>query len=80
MPARSMNDVYREFAKMYANGEPIRPADALEAAILAAGKKTEDVTTDWLRSLRRDWIHGESEEPFEDERANRAYWRILAAE
>jgi hypothetical protein len=80
MAARSMDDVYREFARMYANGEPIRPPEALEAAMVAADKMTNDVTTEWLRSLRHDWVIGESDEPFTDERANRAYWRILAAE
>jgi hypothetical protein len=80
MPARTMDDVYREFARMYANGEPIRPLEAVEAAMVAAGKMIDDVTAEWLRSLRHDWVIGESDEPFEDERANRAYWRILAAE
>ncbi len=70
-------DVYRRFAKIWANGEPVRDARELAAALRAAGVPEAQITDDWLRSLRREWVYGESEEPFVDERANRSYRREL---
>lgn len=72
--------MYRRFAAIWANGEPIRTERELAAMMRAAGKSAEDPSDEWLRSLPRAWVYGWSEEPFADERANRQYRRELEGE
>ncbi|HJL19495.1 MAG TPA: hypothetical protein RMH99_27785 [Sandaracinaceae bacterium LLY-WYZ-13_1] len=74
MSDEGQRDAYRRFASIWANGEAIRSEPELEAAIRAAGKDGDaPVTDEWLRSLRRAWVYGDSDDPFENERANRSY-------
>jgi hypothetical protein len=70
-------DAYRRFSSMWADSEPVRSERELEAAIRAAGLGEQPVPDDWLRSLRRDWVYGDSDEPFADQGANRVYRREL---
>lgn len=70
-------DIYRRFASIWANGAPLRSPHELRAAVRGAGLSESEVTDEWLRSLSRAWVYGETEEPFEDERANRIYRREL---
>jgi len=72
-----MLEVYRQFGRIYADSTPIRSEHELDAAILAAGMHEGDVTKQWLRSLRRPWVYGESETPFVSDRLNRRYFRML---
>ena len=76
--AEEERDAYRRFAAMWANGEPVRSEHELEAAIRAAGLEGQPVSDEWLRELDRRWVYGESDEPFESERANRSYRRELS--
>jgi hypothetical protein len=71
---------YLQFGRIYADSTPIRSEHELDAAILAAGLHPEDVTKQWLRSLRRPWVYGESDEPFVSDRLNRRYFRMLFEE
>jgi hypothetical protein len=73
-------DVYRRFAAMWANGEPVRNAHELYAVVRAAGIDEGEVSDEWLRSLSREWVYGELDDPFVDERANRIYRRELLGE
>ena len=73
-------DVYRRFAGIWANSEPLRDAHELWAALRAAGVSEELVTDDWLRSLSPAWVYGRADEPFADERANRLYRRELTGQ
>jgi|GEM_PF-1338333 len=75
-----LEKLYASFARIYADGKPIRGAFELVAAIRAAGLEPEDVTEDWLRTLNRDWVYRESLAPFQDPIANRLYHRILAGD
>ena len=77
MPSNSLTDLNDQFARIYANSEPIRGLAELDAAVRAAGLDYTQVTVDWLRSLKRDWVYLRDPEPFEDERTNRAYRREL---
>lgn len=70
-------DVYRRFAAMWADSEPLRDAHELWAALRAAGVSEEAVTDDWLRSLPPDWVYRRADVPFADERVNRIYRREL---
>lgn len=73
-------ELYRRFAAIWANSEPIRNARELSAMLRAAGKREDEITDEWIRALPRSWVYGETEEPFADERANRQYRRELAGE
>ena len=75
-----LQELYASFARTYADGKPIRGAFELVAAIRAAGLEPEQVTEDWLKTLNRDWVYGESLLPFQDPAANRVYRRILTGE
>lgn len=77
MPSKSLAELNDEFARIYANSDPIRGLAELDAAVHAAGLDYPQVTSEWLRSLKRDWVYLRDPEPFEDERANRAYRREL---
>lgn len=77
MDRRLLPGVYRRFAAIGADGEPIRTERELAAMMRAAGKSAEDATDEWLRSLPRAWVYGWSDGPFADERANRLYRREL---
>jgi hypothetical protein len=72
-----LEERYSWFARIYADGKPIRGIFELGAAIRAAGLEPANVTEDWLRALNRDWVHGESLLPFRDAAANRLYQRFL---
>ncbi|MCZ7680596.1 MAG: hypothetical protein M5U28_18250 [Sandaracinaceae bacterium] len=74
------HDVYRRFAAIWANGEPVRSAREVGAMIRAAGKREADITDEWLRALPHAWVYGASDDPFPDERANRQYRRELEGE
>ena len=69
--------LYASFARMYADGKPIRGVFELVAAIHAAGLEPKNVSADWLRSLNRDWVYGEALLPFQDLAANRLYRKFL---
>lgn len=73
-------DVYRRFAAIWANSEPVRSARELSAMLRAAHKREDEITDEWIRSLPGSWVYGLSEEPFADERANRQYRRELSGE
>jgi hypothetical protein len=75
----TLDEVNDAFARIYANSRPIRSRDELEAAVRAAGLKFEEVTDEWLLSLKKGWVFLESDAPFDDERANRAYRREMMA-
>lgn len=77
MADSTYQDAHRRFSAMWANSEPVRGEHELEAAIRAAGLADQPVPDDWLRSLRRDWVYGDSDEPFADQNANRSYRREL---
>jgi hypothetical protein len=68
---------YRRFARKFADSTPIRGQAELAAAMHAAGLRDEDVTPDWLLSLRRSWVYGTSDTPFTTELLNRRYFRML---
>ncbi len=70
-------ELYRRFAEIWADGEPIRSSRELAALLRAAGKREEDVDEAWLRALPRAWVYGWSDDPFADDRANRQYRREL---
>jgi len=72
-----IEELYASFARMYANGTPIRGPFELVAAIRAAGLDPGTVTDEWLESLNRDWVYGDSFVPFQDAAANRLYHRFL---
>jgi hypothetical protein len=72
-----LEELYASFARIYGDGKPIRGAFELVAAIRAAGLEPDQVTEDWLKTLNRDWVYGESLLPFQDPAANRLYQRIL---
>jgi hypothetical protein len=73
----TLDDIYARFAELYANSEPIRSKAELDAAIVASSRDYGEVDDDWLRSLDSTWVYQRAEEPFSDERANRAYRREL---
>ena len=75
---RTIDDVYRRFSAMWANGEPVRDEREFAAALRAAGITPEQVTDEWLRAFPRGWVYGYEEAPFADERANRVYRRELS--
>ncbi len=75
--SNDLEALYARFARIYADGKPIRGAFELVAAIHAAGLKVETVTEDWLKALNEDWVYGESLLPFQDAAANRLYQRFL---
>ena len=77
MTTRTLEAVNDDFARLYANGAPIRSIDELDAAIRAAGLDYNAVGEDWLRSLSNEWVLLQSDSPFEDEKKNRAYRREL---
>lgn len=70
-------EVYRRFAAIWANGQPVRSARELQALLRAAGIDEQSVSDEWIRSLPPAWVYGEMDEPFVDERANRMYRREL---
>ena len=72
-----LQQLYATFARIYADGKPIRGVFELVAAIHAAGLEPENVTEDWLRALNGDWVYGESLLSFQDPAANRLYQRFL---
>lgn len=73
-----IEELYARFARLWANSHPVRSAAELEAALRACGLEHEDASDDWLRSLSRDWVYHESDDPFTDAAANRAYRRELS--
>lgn len=73
-----IQDAYERFFRVWGNSEPIRRPDELAAALTAAGKDPAQANEDWLRSLDRDWVYGDSDAPFKDERTNREYRRLVA--
>ncbi len=73
-------DVYRRFAAIWADSEPLRDAHALWAALRAAEISEDAVTDDWLRALSSEWVYGRAEVPFADERVNRIYRRELTGQ
>ena len=77
MSEPDIDAVNQDFSRLYANSKPIRTKDELDAAIRAAGLPYEGVSEEFLRSLRKDWVFLESEQPFEDDRQNKAYRREL---
>jgi hypothetical protein len=79
MAEKTLEQINDEFARLYANSVPIRSMDELDAAIQAAGLDYDRVTEEWLRSLQRNWVYLMSDEPFEDEKQNRAYRREMSA-
>ena len=74
---KELEELYATFARIFADGKPIRGVFELVAAIHAAGLEPENVTEDWLRALNGDWVYGDSLFPFQDPTANRLYQRFL---
>ena len=74
---KDLEELYATFARIFADGKPIRGVFELVAAINAAGLEPENVTEDWLRALNGDWVYGDSLVPFQDPKANRLYQRFL---
>lgn len=72
-----IEQVYARFARIWKNGHPVRSAAELGAAVRAAELEPEQVSDEWLRSLSRAWVYHDAEDPFDDERVNRAYRREL---
>jgi hypothetical protein len=72
-----MDRLYASFARVWADGHPVRSEAELEAAARAAGVEPSTASDDWLRSLSRAWVYYEAEDPFDDEQVNRAYHRRL---
>ena len=79
MHDETLDAVYAKFASMYADSKAIRWKDELDLAIRAAGLEYGEVSRDWLASLNRPWVYGQSDEPFGDPQNNRAYRRLLNA-
>jgi hypothetical protein len=75
---RTMDDVYRQFREMWADGEPTRTRSELTAAVRAANVEPAEITADWLRGLDREWVYGRGDDPFADDRKNREYRRLVA--
>ena len=75
--SNDLEELYASFARIYADGKPIRGAFELVAAIRAAGLEPGNVNEEWLRSLNQDWVYGEALLPFQDVAANRLYRQFL---
>jgi hypothetical protein len=75
--SNELEALYASFARVYADGKPIRGVFELVAAIRAAGLEPGDVDEAWLRSLNGDWVYGEALLPFHDLASNRLYRRFL---
>jgi len=75
--SNDLEELYALFARIYADGKPIRGAFELVAAIRAAGLEPGNVNEEWLRSLNQDWVYGEALLPFQDVAANRLYRQFL---
>ncbi|MDH3655902.1 MAG: hypothetical protein OEN21_16690 [Myxococcales bacterium] len=75
--SNELEALYASFARIYADGKPIRGVFELVAAIRAAGLEPGDVDEAWLRSLNGDWAYGEALLPFQDTDTNRLYRRFL---
>lgn len=75
--SNELEALYASFARVYANGKPIRGVFELVAAIRAAGLEPGAVDEAWLRSLNGDWVYGEALLPFQDVAANRLYRQFL---
>jgi hypothetical protein len=75
----SFRDVYRRFASIWADGDPIVNETALRAAIDATGFKLEDISEAWLRALDPEWVYGRQNRPFRDEDLNRRYWLLISS-
>jgi hypothetical protein len=73
----AVEELYASFARIYADGKPIRGVFELIAAIRATGLDLEEVTDEWLRGINADWVYGESLLPFQDPATNRLYQRFL---
>jgi len=76
---KSLDQINDDFSRIWANSEPVRSKDELDAAIRAAGLDYDQVTTEWLRTLNKAWVYLRSDAPFDDETINRAYRRELLA-
>ncbi len=74
---KQLDQAYEEFRKLYADSQPIRSPAELQAAMRAANITSEQATTEWLESLDKRWVYGKADYPFDDDQANRAYWRYL---
>lgn len=72
-PQQEWSEAYQRFRSMYADSLPMRGAVAFQLALHAAGLRPSEVTDEWLRALRDDWVYGSSDEPFTEEHLNRAY-------
>ena len=80
MNEEQLKTLYASFAKIHADGTPIRRPIELFAAVRAAGLDPETVTADWLKTLNEDWVHGKSIRPFQDAAANRLYQQLLGGQ
>jgi hypothetical protein len=76
---KSLDQINDDFSRIWANSQPVRSKDELDAAIRAAGLDYDQVNTQWLRSLKKAWVYLDSDAPFDDENTNRAYRRELMA-
>lgn len=72
-----MDQIYQSFARIWANGHPVRSEPELVAAVRAAGMDADHVSDEWLKALNRSWVYYEAEDPFDDDEENRAYRREL---
>lgn len=74
----TLDDVYRTFCRIWADGAPIVDEHSVAVAIEAQGLELGEVTDEWLRSLDPDWVHYRAHAPFHDAALNQRY-RALAA-
>lgn len=74
----TLDDIYRRFCEIWADGAPIVDEHEVAVAIEAQGLELEEVTDEWLRALDSEWVHFRAHAPFRDAALNRRY-RALAA-
>jgi hypothetical protein len=76
---RTIDDVYRQFQEIWADGAPTRSRSELAAAVRAAMIEPQEITADWIHGLDREWVYGRGDDPFADDRKNREYRRLVSA-
>lgn len=77
MNEEELQQLYASFAKIYADGLPIRRPFELVAAVQAAGQDAETVTDAWLKTLNEDWVYGRAMVPFREPGANQLYRQLI---
>jgi len=73
----SLASAYQHFLHKYADSDPVRDSKDFEAAVRAARIPLDDLSEEWIESLDNAWVYGRSDRPFDDDRANREYRRLV---